>query len=272
MVHPAEQPRAGDGRRATRPLDSARRTAGNGLALRNLVGVLAAVLGLLFTAQGATSAKPTTARNPVMLVHGWTAGGRLTQWAEVFAPLAAALKGDGHAIYYVTLPGDINTQNARVIARAVIAASAEHGGAKVDLIGHSMGGLSARYYLKYLGGDAHVSHYVSMGTGQYGWIPTCVLPSDLGGEMCPNSHFLRVLNRGDDTPGTVAYTTLRTIADDQLLITKPDRHLDGGVCVRDGVNGGEHPDEPGNATVIALVRRALDGVCPGTFVTAPIRN
>ncbi|MGV9714279.1 lipase family alpha/beta hydrolase [Gordonia sp. NPDC003424] len=242
------------------------------LRLRVFVVAILVVVGVVAALPSDVAATPADGRNPVLLAHGWTAGGLLTPRAEVFEPLTAALKADGHPVYYVNLPGDENVRNAAAIARAATRASAEHGGSKVDLVGHSMGGLSARYYLKYLGGTAHVAHYVSMGTGQYGWIATCILPPDLGGQMCPYSPFLRALNHGDDTPGTVAYTTLRTIADDQLLTTTPDRHLDGGACVKDGIDGGPHADEPSNPTLIALVRQALNGTCPGSFVTLPVAN
>lgn len=90
--------------------------------------------------------------------------------------------------------------------------------------------------------------------------------------MCPNSAFLRALNRGDDTPGAVAYTTLRTIADDSVVINSTDRHLDGGACVKDAIDGGPHADEPSNPTLIALARRALRGSCPGTFIDLPIAD
>ncbi|NMO05025.1 alpha/beta fold hydrolase [Gordonia sp. TBRC 11910] len=254
MVHLTERPRAG-------------RTSALGLLLL----VALTVVGVTAVPADAV-ATPAVVRNPVLLVHGWTAGGLIPQRMGVFQPLIAALEADGHPVYFVNLPGDGNIQNAAAIARAVTTASAKHGGVKVDLVGHSMGGLSARYYLKYLGGATHVAHYVSLGTGQYGWSPTCVLPLAAGGEMCPNSSFLRALNRGDDTPGPVRYTTLRTVADDQFLSVKRDRHLDGGVCVKDGIDGNDHAAEPSNPIMITLVRQALDGTCPGTVLNLPIAN
>ncbi len=230
-----------------------------------------ATIGIATAVPMYAMAQPQPGRNPVVLVHGWTASRLLPPRDQDFEPLRSALRSDGHSVHLVELPGDANTVNARVIARTVAAARAESAGMKVDLVAHSMGGLSARHFIKYLGGVTRIDHYVSMGTGQYGWLPTCVLPAHLGGEMCPYSEFLAKLNHGDDTPGTVRYTTLRTVADDEVVHGGKDRTLDGGVCVVEGIDGGAHIDEPKNETIIALVRRALDGECPGAFVDLPSR-
>jgi triacylglycerol lipase len=206
----------------------------------------------------------------VILIHGWLAGGLLPR--PSFEAMTAALEADGHAVYIADLRGELNIPNAEAISHLVARASAEHGGAKVDLVGHSMGGLSSRHYLKYLGGTAHVDHYVSMGTGQYGWLPACALPLEQGGEMCPPRQFQINLNHGDDTPGDVSYTSLRGIEDDRNLdgTVAHDRPLDGGVCLKEGIDGGPHADEPDNPTFISLVRTALDGTCPGRLVDLPI--
>ncbi len=78
----------------------------------------------------------------------------------------------------------------------------------VDVVGFSMGGLSLRHYIRFLGGGAEVSRYVSIDTPQYGEVSACLLPAESGGQMCPFSDFLNDLNTGDDTPGNVAYTTI----------------------------------------------------------------
>lgn len=229
-----------------------------------------ATIGISSTVPRYAIAGPSMVRNPVVLVHGWTASRLLPPRDQDFEPLRAALRADGHPVHTVELPGDVNAVNATVIARTVAAAQTDTPGTKVDIIAHSMGGLSARHYLKYLDGTTRIDNYVSMGTGQYGWLPTCVLPAHVGGEMCPFSAFLVELNRGDDTPGAVRYTTLRTVADDEVVHGGRDRPLDGGACVVDRVDGGPHVDEPKNPTMIALARKALDGACPGTYLDLPI--
>ncbi|MEU8896325.1 alpha/beta fold hydrolase [Nocardia sp. NPDC048505] len=225
----------------------------------------AAVLGVPVVAEAAPAA------NPVLLVHGWTANGLLPVDADWADALRDALEAKGHPVYVVDLPGERNVPNAEAIAAVARQASREHGGRAIDVVGHSMGGLSARYFVKYLGGQEFTEHYVSIGTGQYGYAPTCVLPLDGGGEMCPASRFLTTLNEGDDTPGEVAYTTLRAIADDAGPLHSPrdSRALEGRSCVANGIDGGPHADEPKNPVVIAAIVDALHDRCPGAWVDTP---
>ena len=93
------------------------------------------------------------------------------------------------------------------IANKVNSILAATGAAKVDIISHSMGGLSSRYYTKNLGGDQKVDDWVSLGgpnhgtdTANFCFDTSCV-------EMRPNSSFLNALNSGDETPGAVNYGT-----------------------------------------------------------------
>ncbi|WP_405485633.1 esterase/lipase family protein [Nocardia sp. NBC_00511] len=219
-----------------------------------------------------TRAQALPAENPVLIVHGWTAHGALPLAADWSDAMRAALTADGHPVYVVDLPGELNIPNAEAISRVAQQASAEHGGARIDLVGHSMGGLSARYFAKFLDTGHLTAHYVSIGTGQYGWYPTCLLPSNVGGEMCPAGTFIRQLDHGDDTPGDVSYTTLRTSADDgdSFHTTADDLPLQGHSCMLTGIDGGPHADEPKNPTVIALILEALRGHCPGQLVDEPI--
>ncbi|WP_194814172.1 alpha/beta fold hydrolase [Nocardia sp. XZ_19_385] len=239
------------------------------IGAKSVTGALCAVAGVLAGVFGVpANARAQPSANPVLLVHGWTAGGVLPVAADWSDALRSALEDDGRPVYVVDLPGELNIPNAEAIAQVARQASRDHGGAKVDVVGHSMGGLSARYFVKYLGGQDLTAHYVSIGTGQYGWYPTCVLPLDLGGEMCPASGFLAILNDGLDTPGDVSYTTLRTRADDAGPFHTPmdNRPLEGRSCVATGIDGGPHADEPKNPTVIAAILEALNDRCPGLVV------
>ena len=85
----------------------------------------------------------------------------------------------------------------------------------VDLICHSMGGLSSRYYIKFLGGTSKVDDYVSLGTPQKGTIMAIIGVATAGGrEMIPGSSFLDNLNSGDETPGSVHYTAIYAYMDE----------------------------------------------------------
>lgn len=158
--------------------------------------------------------------NPVIIVGG------LSGFALVYEPLAARLRGDGFRPFIYELPGlgfgDIPT-SARAFAGYVDQVRAVTGAAKVDVVAHSQGGLVARYYLKRLNGTGAVGRYVSLGTPEQGtYVANILTFIGLGScagvvscqQMTIGSDFVADLNAGDDTPGAVRYTTVRTWQDE----------------------------------------------------------
>lgn len=196
------------------------------------------------------------AANPVVLVHGWNGS------ASSMAALKWRFEANGRRTFSMTLPGENNATNARALASFIESVKEQTGAAKVDLVAHSMGGLSARYYLKNLGGTASVSEYVSLGSPHYGLLLACFLGTKAGGQMCPFSSFLAALNSGDDTPGSVSYTTI--FSTDDGLVPAAASRLGGGACFRQ-INGVSHTGLAQDAGVFALVLSAVDGTCTGVF-------
>ncbi|WP_020574532.1 esterase/lipase family protein [Actinopolymorpha alba] len=236
---------------------------------RRLLTVATMGLALVLTLSAAPTATATTAptttgsgtaREPVILVHGFLAT------SINMAVMKRSFEDAGYPAYTLDLPGANNIENAHAIARLVDHLRTTTGASKVSLVSHSMGGLSTRYYLKRLGGTAHVRSYVAFGTPQYGFAPACLLLlDDLGKQMCPSSGFLADLNAGDDTPGDVAYTTMRSSLD------SPDTYLlDGGACFHE-IPGVVHDLEPASGAFFEAALSAVEGRCPGTFVTLPPR-
>ena len=213
---------------------------------RLLVPVLAA--GLLAAAvPGAVSA---AGPDPVLLVHGYR--GSPGTWAD----MKAFLEANGRTVVAIDLPGEDNIANAKAIASRL----KRLGWRTVDLIGQSMGGLSARWFAKYVRSSVAVNAYVSLGSPQYGLASACVLPYTYGGQMCPSSAFLRDLNAGDDTPGSAAWTTIYSTNDE--LVSNTSSRLDGGACFVQ-VSGPSHNTMDNDATVMAHTLAAIDGGCPG---------
>jgi triacylglycerol lipase len=67
-------------------------------------------------------------------------------------------------------------------------------GERFSLIGHSMGGLIARYYLQRLGGLARVRRFVSLSSPHRGTALARLLPNAAARQMRPGSRFLCDLN------------------------------------------------------------------------------
>ena len=208
-------------------------------------------LALLLAVGGAGAGSALAAGpDPILLVHGYR--GDPSTWADMIARFAA----EGRTAVAIDLPSEDNTVNAARIRDFI----ADRGWGRVDLVAQSMGGLSARHFVKFLKSSARVDSYVSLGTPQYGIYSACLLPRTYGGQMCPSSSFLRDLNRKDDTPGGAAWTTIYSTSD-ELVPTSASR-LDGGAC-HVQVSGVSHNEMDNDAGIFAHVLAAVDGTCTG---------
>ncbi|MFJ2029565.1 esterase/lipase family protein [Streptosporangium sp. NPDC087985] len=174
--------------------------------------------------------------NPVIFVHGWAGGG--WNWAV----MKSDFQKDGwpadrlFAWDYRSTQSNVTT--AKELASFVEQVRRQTGAEKVDIVTHSMGGLSSRWYLKFLGGTAFVDHWVSIGGPNHGTNASylCDLLIVSCGEMNYNSSFLKQLNNGGETPGPVNYGTFWSWCDE---IINPDESvkLDGAVNAQVGCIG-----------------------------------
>jgi triacylglycerol lipase len=182
-----------------------------------LAALLASLTALAVAPAGATAASRP---DPVVIVNG-TFGP-----AFFYEPLAARLRADGNQVYIFELTnlgtGDI-AATARDLARFVDGVRSATGAAKVDLVGHSQGGLVARQYVKFLGGASTVDSLVSVGAPHYGTAVANIADFFGAGnclgivacqQMAVGSDFVNALNAGDDTIGSVRYTNLYTALDE----------------------------------------------------------
>ena len=81
------------------------------------------------------------------------------------------------------------------------------GATKVDIITHSMGALSARYYVRNLGGEGKVDALITLGGANHG-TNTALFCADVSCvEMRPSSSFLSALNSIDESWGPPRYAT-----------------------------------------------------------------
>lgn len=124
------------------------------------------------SAPGAPSMLPTEGRAhpPVLLLHGFIDN------RSVFLLLRRSLHRHGwrhiEALNYSPLTCDLR-KAAELLSRHVEEVCARTGHRRVDIVGHSLGGLIARYYVQRLGGDTRVRTVITLGTPHSG---TAVAP------------------------------------------------------------------------------------------------
>ena len=150
---------------------------------------------------------------PVLLVHGTFTNER-ENWDWNYA---SALPKQGYDVCTVRLPdranGDIQIASEYVVnaVRRMAAVT----GRKVDVLGHSQGGLEPRWAVKWWPDvQADVDDLVMLATPNHGTTaadgeialfhqctPSCW-------QMATTSMFIAALNKTDETPGAVSYTSI----------------------------------------------------------------
>lgn len=237
----------------TRGCGDSRRPHGSAMRV-----VLATLALLAATAMFSPAPGRADTSYPVLLVHGGVGS------PADFNEMIGWLSSDGYRPYTVDLgfPGIDTASNAKKIRAKVDQIRATTGASKVHLVGHSMGGLSARYYIKILGGLPYVASYTAFGTPQHGSTSGCLLVPD----QCSYGPILQSLNRGDDTPGRIHYTS---IASKQAPVEEASgtwHPLDQGACLP-LIDGGPHGAEPRNAVIYEAVKDGLNSTCPPKWRT-----
>ncbi|MFJ3303434.1 esterase/lipase family protein [Streptomyces sp. NPDC086549] len=108
---------------------------------------------------------PTTPGPPVVLLHGFIDN------RSVFVLLRRNLAQHGRqcveSLNYSPLTRDIRAA-AELLGRHIEEMCERTGSRQVDIVGHSLGGLIARYYVQRLGGDLRVRTLVTLGTPHSG--------------------------------------------------------------------------------------------------------
>ncbi len=130
------------------------------------------------------------AGTPILLVHG------MIDNRMIFAVLRQRLRRRGFGrvftINYSPATNDIR-EAAKDLSRAIEELVARTGYERVHVIGHSLGGLIARYYAQRLGGDERVHTLVTLGTPHGGSLLAYGLPVRLGHQLRPGSDLLNEL-------------------------------------------------------------------------------
>ncbi|MGH3314210.1 MAG: esterase/lipase family protein [Streptomyces sp.] len=193
------------------------------------------------------SCKPSAEHpRPVVLVHG-TGGNAFDNWLG----LAPYLTRRGYCVFsldYGQRPGiplvyglgpiEKSAEQLDAFVDKVLAAT---GTGKVDIVGHSQGGMMPRHYMKFLGGAGKVNALVGIAPSNHGTTLsgltklTDILPplGDVIGEFGPalmqqkvGSDFITRLNEGGDTLPGIHYTVIATKYD-QVVTPYKTQFLEG---------------------------------------------
>ncbi|MFD4524474.1 esterase/lipase family protein [Streptomyces sp. NPDC058470] len=203
-----------------------------------------------------TTRLPTEAKPPVVLLHGFIDN------RSVFVLLRRNLAQHGRqhieSLNYSPLTCDIRPA-AELLGRHIEEICERTGQDRVDIVGHSLGGLIARYYVQRLGGDTHVRTLVTLGTPHSG---TRVAPlmnaHPIVRQMRPGSEVIEELRRpapGCRTRFVSFWSDLDQLMDplETACVDHPDL-----LAQNVRVSGVGHLALPVHPAVATGIRQALD--------------
>jgi triacylglycerol esterase/lipase EstA (alpha/beta hydrolase family) len=237
------------------------------------------------------SCKPPAAHPyPVILVHG-TIANMDDNWQAASPVLAnhgycvfAFNYGGTSATSAIQGTGEIAASAAQLssFVNEVLAAT---GSAKVDLVGHSQGGMMPRYYLDFLGGAAKVDKLVALAPSNYGTTldgltklasllgASSLINAGLGAvcEACveqeEGSSFLAGLNAAPTVAG-VTYTVIESV-DDEVVTPYTNAFLPAASNVTNitvnrqcALDLSDHLEIAADPVALADMLNALDPASP----------
>jgi len=207
--------------------------------------------------------KGTAAQPPVVLVHGtWE------NQADNFQAISPFLKNNGFCVFSFNYGGNPNdvfwgygpiAASAGQLATFVDSVRARTGAAKVDILGHSQGGMMPRYYIKFLGGYQYVRKMVGLAPSNHG--TTLSGLADLGKTLGVNGPLATI------QPAAIDQTIGSPFM--QKLATCPNGLPSADICAGDPVqytvievNGDQVVTPYTNAFLKGATNIEVNKVCP----------
>jgi triacylglycerol esterase/lipase EstA (alpha/beta hydrolase family) len=179
--------------------------------------------------------------HPVIILHG------VTDTKQGSYDFGASLRRDGFTVYTPTLPVsgmDGVDRNVEFLEKYVAEVMRQTGAKKVDLIGHSQGGVTIQAFVRAGNADL-VDSAISIGAPHHGvagfWRPLLdavrgskflqwAAPKGLV-ELDNRGELINRMTAGDETPGNVRYTSIYSKDADGLVIPADSAHLEGAKNV-----------------------------------------
>ncbi len=218
-----------------------------------MLALALAFAALAVPSVAAAAPRPVTERDPVLLVHGFD--GSAASWRA----MAAALRADGYAAQSIDAisydSDESNVDVAHQIAREADALRARTGAARIDIVSHSMGAISSRYYIERLGGAAHVDAWASLAGVNQGtvWAYGCYVLAPCR-EMVPTSSLLKGLNADFRPTGPTRYASWWSPCD-EAVVPPSNAELHGAINIETSCLG--HSAIKADPKVLAQVEHFL---------------
>lgn len=189
-------------------------------------------------------------RIPVVLVHGYLCNHR------VWDVMANRLRRAGHPVLGVDLEPLFTSIDlyAPLIEKAVAELCRQTGAEKVALIGHSMGGLAIRAWMRTYG-TSRVARVITLGTPHVGTQIASRVKTDNGKQMLLRSAWLQEL-AASETALTRSLMRIAITPQDNIVYSQREQVLEGvPVTVFDGLG---HLELCFNGAVAAWVLQQLE--------------
>jgi triacylglycerol lipase len=216
-----------------------------------------------FSRKPAPPPPPAITHTPVLFVHGWNAS------ASTWTTMVGRFKTDGYTsaelatFSYTT--SQSNATTAGIISKKVDSILTATRATRVNIITHSMGALSARYYVKNLGGDVKVGALVSLGGPNHGTHTADICFQASCFEMRVGSSYLDALNATDETPGALRYATWYSPCDEvinpQTSVLLTGATNTGTACM-------SHSSLHEDSNVYGQVRDFVGATAPATLLAS----
>jgi pimeloyl-ACP methyl ester carboxylesterase len=146
--------------------------------------------------RGLLIADVEAAGTPILLVHG------IVDNRSIFTLLRRGLRRRGFGRVF-TMNYQVVTQDVKAAARQLAACvdqvCEQTGYERIHVIGHSLGGVIARYYVQRMGGDERVHTLVTLGSPHQGTRAAHLVPHPVPRQLRPDSALMAEL--GEPAPG-----------------------------------------------------------------------
>ena len=161
------------------------------------------------------------AGTPIILVHG------LVDNRSIFTFLRRALRRRGFGriltLNYSPLTQDVRSVAAR-LAALIERTCEETGYERVHVVGHSLGGVVARYYVQRMAGDARVHTLCTLGSPHGGTHAARIFPQGVVGQIRPSSDLMQEL--AEPAPGCQTRFVAFWSDLDQLIVPQRNAAID----------------------------------------------